>query len=153
MSGRLRFNPFAVEQQPTKADVLEGSQRKKTMLDELEHGPPKTTTIICPGYGGITVYNADTPTEALLRVLDQLVKHQRMVDDTLIAYDVLLAKLASQPVQGFCIRRAEDGWTLAVPSATKREEALLQITQALLELARGPFGATLRAERITPYRE
>lgn len=153
MSSRLRFNPFAVEQQPTKADVLEGTRRKKTVLDELEHGPPKTTTIISPGYGGITVYNADTPTEALLRVLDLLVQHQRVVDATLVEYAVLLAKLPTQPVQGFALRRAEDGWTLAVPSATKREEALLQITQALLELARGPFGATLRAERITPYRE
>ncbi len=152
MSGRLRFNPFAVEQ-PKKADVLEGTRRQKTAVDELEHGPPKTTTIFVPGYGGITVYDADTPTEGLLRVLDVLVQHQALVDETLTAYAVLLAQLPTQPVQGFALRRAEDGWTLAVPAATKREEALLQIVQALLELARGPLGKILRAERITPYRE
>lgn len=152
MSGRLRFNPFAVEQ-PKKADVLEGTRRQKTAVDELEHGPPKTVTIVVPGYGGISVYNADTPTEALLRVLDLFVLHQKMVDATLVDYAVLLAKLPTQPVTGFALRRAEDGWTLAVPAATKREEALLQITQALLELARGPFGGILRAERIVPYRE
>lgn len=153
MSGRLRFNPFAVETPAAKADVLEGARRKKTAIDELEHGPPKTVTVAVPGYGGIKVYNADTPTEALLRVVDVLVQHQAIVDETLVEYAVLLAKLPTQPVAGFCIRRSEDGWTLAVPAATKREEALLQITQALLALARGPFGATLRAERITPFRE
>lgn len=149
---KLRFNPFADAPPPSSADVLEAAPPQRTAMDEIEGGPPPVTLTV-PGYGGITVLGGGTPTEAMLEVLDFLVRHRAAADETLVSYAVLLAQLPQQPTTGFCIRRSTDGWTLAVPAATTRLDAFLQITQALLELARGPLTARMRQAGITPYRE
>jgi hypothetical protein len=89
----------------------------------------------------------------MLHVLDVLVKHYPQVDETLISYDVLLAQFPERPVKGFCVRRASDGWTLAVPAAETRQQAMLQIVQALLALQRTAFRRVMDVEGITPFRE
>ena len=151
MKKRLRINPLAEIPDAPIPGVT--APKPRTAIDELAEGPPQTVAVAVQGYGGVSVYNARTPTEAMLRILDLLVRHRWAVDDTLVEYAVLLVQLPQQPPGGFALRREPDGWTLSVPAATTRDEAMLQVVQALLALARSPFGATLRAEGISPYRE
>ncbi len=151
---RLNFNPFSEDGPPaSRADALEGASREaQTPTDELVEGARRNVTITVPGYGGLTVQGGEDPTLALLHVLDVLVRHRLQVEPVLVEYEVLLAQLPQMPVEGFCVRRSTDGWTLAVPVAETRPQALLQIVQALLALQRTPFASVLRAEGIVPHR-
>lgn len=154
---KLKFNPLAAEE-PKKVsrDYVELSERRSSALDELTSDGRLLTpevTIAVPGYGGITVRSTSVPTEAMLKILDLLVRYRDTADGVLVNYGVLLAELPAPPSEGFCIRRSSDGWALAVPEAQDRNQALLQILQALLVLARGPLSAVFAKERIQPYRE
>jgi hypothetical protein len=152
---RLRFNPFSDQKEPeSKVDAVEGNSKEaQSPLDELENGQRRNVSIAVPGYGGLTVRGGEDPTFAMLHVLDVLVKHYPQVDETLISYDMLLAQFPERPVKGFCVRRASDGWTLAVPAAETRQQAMLQIVQALLALQRTAFRRVMDVEGITPFRE
>lgn len=111
-----------------------------------------TQTLFAPGYGGMRVRHARTPTEALLRVLEFFKRHESALDAILVDHEVLLTHLSHAPRGGFYVQRA-DGWTLVVPSATTREQALTQITQAILAIARSPHVALLKGADITAFRQ
>lgn len=111
-----------------------------------------TQTLFAPGYGGLRVRHARTPTEALLRVLEFFKRHQAALDALLVDYEVLVTHMAHAPQGGFYVQRA-DGWTLVVPSATAREHALAQITQALLAIVRSPHAGLLQGADITVFRQ
>lgn len=154
---KLKFNPLAAEEsKKVSRDYLEAAKKKSSALDELTDTGRLVTpevTIVVPGYGGITLRHTATPTEGMLKVLDVLVEHRDTADDVLVNYGVLLAQLKDPPAEGFCIRRTDDGWALAVPEATERSQALLQILQALLVLSRGPLAKQFAAAHIQPYRD
>ena len=106
-----------------------------------------------PGYGGFIVRKVDTPTAALLNVLNVLAANLAVLEPLALEYEVLVVKLGHPPRNGFYVHRSRDGWTLAVPSATNKEQALLQITQALLAIARSRHAELLSRAHIVPYRE
>jgi hypothetical protein len=105
-----------------------------------------------PAYGGFTVAHAQTPTEGLLKVLDALVTNLKDVDPVLVEYEVLVSQLRRPPQGGFYVYRKADGWALTVPSAETRDQALFQLTQALLALFRGKQRRVLLNAHINPYR-
>ena len=150
---KLNYNPFSDDVPVKNAQAFEGALEEKTAVDELDEGPEKATTIPIPAYGGVVVTGADSGTEAILKILNFLVDHRATLDACLTHYDVILMQLDEFPKDGFCVRRTTDGWTLCVPFATDRTQALLQIVQVLLEVAKGPLSTALRAAQITPYRE
>lgn len=135
------------------AETLSVAPVQRTAVDELEEGPPKTTTLVVPSYGGVRVYAASSSTEAVLGILNFLVERRDPLDALLTQYGLLVEKLKAFPENGFCVRRSDTGWALLVPEAQDRVQALLQIVQVLLEIARGPHAAALRAAGITPYRD
>lgn len=147
-------NPWADEVVPQSDGVtVEQPREMTTVFDEGDHvGAEAVADIKLPGYGGLTVHKAGSPTEAMLKVLDFCVKNRAAVDQTLTDYAILLAQFSDVPAQGFYVRRGWDGWTISVPEANNRDQAFLQIIQALLEISRGPLRAQLSAARITPYR-
>lgn len=150
---RLNYNPFGAPPEPKESTVVDMARERPTTVDRDAGERVTPITIALPGYGGIRVLSGETPTEAMLQVLDFLVKHHPQVDAYLVDYAVLLARFPETPARGFCFRRASDQWTLCVPAATTREHALLQIIQALLEIARGPLRKQMHDAGITPYRE
>ncbi len=148
----LSFNPWAREpaEPPTRPpEPVDPSKPAVTPLAELEaDDAAHTATINIPAFGLITVRGAANATEAVTRILDYLVRNARLVDDTLVAHGVLLARLPTPPEGGFYVHRSTDGWTLSIPGVTNKEQALLQIFQALRELPPVP----LRAAGITVTR-
>jgi hypothetical protein len=155
---KIRFNPLAPEKaaKPASKDYVEATRKKSSAADELTSDGRLVSpeiTIVVPNYGGITVRFVDTPTEGMLKVLDLLVRYRDTADGVLVNYGVLLAQLKEPPVEGFCLRRGDDGWSIAVPEAQDRSQALLQILQALLVLSRGPLANVFAKEHIQPYRD
>lgn len=105
--------------------------------DEDADGNPLTPpeyTLRVKGYGGVTVRRADTPTTAFLGILAMCEKHLPAWDPVLTRFGVLVAPLREAPKIAHYVRRTGDGMTLAVPDAMSREDALLHIVQALIEL-------------------
>lgn len=147
-------NPWAAEAPPKSVGVTqEAPPEPRTVFEDNADGtPPPVAHVQLGTYGGVTVVGAHSATEAMVHVLDFLVEHLRQVDATLVEYAVLLTRLPELPAQGFYVRRGYDGWTLAVPDAQSRDQALLQIVQALIEISRGPLKKELSAAGITPYR-
>ena len=95
---------------------------------------PPAYTVRVPGYGGFIVQRADDPTSAMLGVLLLCEANLAKWDPVLTRFGVLVARLDTQPAVSFYVRRTRDGMTLAIPDARTRPEALMQLTQALLEL-------------------
>lgn len=94
--------------------------------------PPEHTLRVA-GYGGVTVRRADNPTSAFLGILAMCEKFPAW-EPVLTRFGVLVARLEKPPAIAHYVRRTTDGMTLAVPDARDRNEALLLIVQALLEL-------------------
>jgi len=146
-------NPWASEEAPKSVGIEAEAPREPTVFEVGDAvGDVPTADVRLGTYGGVGVRNASTPTEALLAVLSFLVTHYAVVDPVLTEYAVLLAKFDAVPAQGFYIRRSSDGWTLSVPDAKDRDQALLQIVQALLVISRGPLRRPLADAGIRPYR-
>lgn len=119
--------------------------------DDLQD--PKHATIELKGYGGITVDGVDELTHAASQVLQFCIDHQATIDDTLLQYGVLVAKVpVTRTTTKFYVQR-KDGWMLAVPDANSRDEGCLQLIQAMLEIYRLPkMKKTMRKYRIRPYK-
>lgn len=148
------INPWAVDP-PTKAegDVVDAPRPPPAYDDPSSlPGRPPVADVRVPGYGGLRVVEATTATEAVLKVMDFFFKHRATVDPVLVEYGVLFAQLSAVPAQGFYVQRGWDKWTLSVPEAQTRDQAILQIIQALLELERGPLRAAMHQEGVQPYR-
>ena len=112
---------------------------------------PPEYTLRVPRYGGITVKRASDATGAFLGILALCEKHLPAWDSTLTRFGVLVAQLDENPKIAFFVRRTRDGGTIAVPDARTKEEALLQIVQALLEL-QVRHRALLEAGGVTVFR-
>lgn len=153
---KLKFqNPWDTTPAPEPSAEGMGAdapRKPRTAIDELDAPPPRTMKIEAKGYGGFTVRNVDTRTDAVLAVLDWCIPRLAAIDEVLTQYGIAVTQLAERPVQGFFVRRGWDGWTLIIPEVRSSEEGLLQLTQALLELARGPHGKALQDHGIIPYR-
>lgn len=113
--------------------------------------PPASIALIAPGYGGIRVQNASTPTEGVLRLMAWCQQHASEVEATLVAYGILLAVFPDPISTSVTHVRREDGLTLAFPDLTS-SQAFTQLTQAFLAFERGPLRDALREAAITPYR-
>lgn len=139
----LTFNPWAREPAapPTRPpEPVDPSKPAVTPLAELEaDDAARVATINIPSFGLITVRGAANNTEAVTRILDYLVRNERLVDPTLVEYGVLLVRLPAPPEGGFYVHRSTDGWTLSIPGVTTKEQALLQIFQALRALQQPPL--------------
>jgi len=88
-----------------------------------------------PQYGGISVRGTDNPQEAAKRILEFCIKYVKNIEATLLQYGILVVRLdLNKPFETpFAIRRS-DGWVLAIPEVTTREQGLLQLVQAFLAL-------------------
>jgi len=93
----------------------------------------RSATLELKGYGGITVEGFDTLTEAAAHILAFCIQHLPVIEDRLISYGVLVAKLDAPAKAQFYVQR-KDGWTLALPEARDRDEGLLSLIQALSHL-------------------
>ena len=88
-----------------------------------------------PQYGGINVRGTDNTQEAAKRILEFCIKYIKNIEATLLQYGILVVRLKpNEPIEAtFAIRRS-DGWLLAIPDVTTREQGLLQLVQAFLAL-------------------
>lgn len=121
---------------PAERRDIAGRAAPLVQDDEDADGNPiryAAHTLRVPGYGGLTVKPASDATSAFLGVLALCEKHPEW-DPVLTRYGVLVAKLEALPKVAFYVQRSRDGMTLALPDARSRQEALLQLVQALLEL-------------------
>ena len=113
-------------------------QASEEELANADISNPAFATITLPGYGGITLYGSDDPQVLVQRLLEFCVLHRKQIDSILTQYGILVVHLAlSRPPTPFFIQRG-DGWTLTVPGATTRNEGLLQLIQALLDISQRP---------------
>ncbi len=147
----LRVNPWARDEDASQpAPPPPANEPPAPSYAELAasaDGPVPEVTLLVPQYGSLTVKGASDRTEAMLRVLNYLTKRPSAFEDILATYGVLLAKIPKMPEGGFFIRKS-DHWTLGVPEAMTREQALFQIHQALAALPQAP----LKAEGIVVSR-
>ncbi len=114
----------------------------------------KYATILLQGYGGITVDGVTEPTHAALRVLEFCVDHRREIEPYLVEYGVIVVKMerVKTPDIKFYIQRA-DGWLLAIPGATTRDDGCAQLIQAMLRIQVNPaLKKKLVEYHIRPYK-
>jgi hypothetical protein len=135
----LRAEHAAKDAALAKADRRDLNGRPAPLEQEDEDADgnplrPPEYTLRVKGYGGVTVQRADSPTTAFLGILAMCERHLPAWDPVLTRFGVLVAPLAEAPKIAHYVRRTGDGMTLAVPDAQSREDALLHIVQALIEL-------------------
>ena len=160
MSLKKRFhNPWAEEAPPAVnnlgMDVPAPTMKEHTRVfeeAEAEGKPLPRATFEVPPYGGVSVLGAGNPTEAILKLIDLFVVQRYAAEPVLTEYGIALLQLRVAPQAGFYVRRGQDGWTLAVPAAETREQALVQIIQACLDLGRNALRGQFALHHITPYR-
>lgn len=112
-------------------------------------------SVALPNYGGITVGGTNNSQELGRRLLEFCVVNQKIVEPYLLQYGIVVVKLGIGIKLNtlFYIQRS-DGWTLAVPEVSSREQGLLQLIQAFLELANNPSTQALLAKaNIRPYKQ
>jgi hypothetical protein len=163
-AGKLKFNPWAQKgprdvEAPVRPQTVEtstgvtlGTNRGAAEKDVEREAPAPRVDIQVKPYGGIIVEGATTPTEGMSLFLDWCMRRPASVEPTLTDAAVLMIELETVPSNGFYIRRP-DGWTLCVPHAQNRDQALVQIVQAVLALSANPlFATSLKNAGISAYR-
>jgi len=104
-------------------------------------------------YGGLCLLGGKTGTDVLLKLLDFCVDHLKRVDDVLANYGVVVAQLDHEPRKLLFYLQREDGWTLAVPEAVSRDNASVQLIQAVLTLQNDSTLKTLLTKyKLSAYR-
>lgn len=112
-----------------------------------------TKTVEYPNYGGVTLTGA-TDAQAIAKAILQFCVDQRsLIDDILVEYGILVARIQVHlPSMPFHIAR-DDGWTLTIPTAETRGQGLLSLIQCLLAIDElPPMRRALRALGLQPYR-
>jgi len=112
----------------------------------------KSSTIELKNYGGIKVDNVSNATEAAAMILQFCVEFAKQTEPLLLAYGIILVKLTPGKLDTpFYIQRA-DGWTLAIPEVTSREQGCLQLIQAVSRIKKDAFlGPKMDLYHIQPY--
>jgi hypothetical protein len=110
-------------------------------------------TIALKGYGGITIEGVTELKHAAAQLLKFCVDQEKLVDDILVQFGVLLAQMPVGNLKTkFFIQRA-DGWLIAVPEAKTRDEGCLQLIQAMVKIDQSPpLHLLLRKYHIRPYK-
>lgn len=138
--------------------VLEQRKAKAvaSAVEEFEEdiSDPKHATLELKGYGGITVDGVSAPLNAAAQILKFCVENKSKIEQTLLQYGIILVKMSqlAKLTTKFYIQR-DDGWTLAIPDASTRDNGCLQLIQALLEINSDPaMKGSMQHYRIRPYK-
>jgi hypothetical protein len=135
--------------------LVESAKPVPNTPDELEEdiADPKYSTIAVKGYGGITVDGVSTALNAASQILKFCVEKRHIIEPTLLNYGIVVCKMTpGKLTTKFYIKRA-DGWTLAIPDATNRDNGCLQLIQALLEVQTDPaMKREMQLYHIRPYK-
>jgi len=117
---------------------------------------PAVTGVVLdvPQYGGISVRGTDNTQEAAKRILEFCIKYIKNIEATLLQYGILVVRLKpNEPIEATLAIRRSDGWLLAIPDVTTREQGLLQLVQAFLALqAIAAVKPLLETYDIYPYK-
>lgn len=113
----------------------------------------KFSTIDLKGYGAITITGTSEETGAGGRLLDFALANKREIEPIFTQYGIVLAQLATPPVNlRFYVHR-EDGWLLAIPEVTTRDAGCLQLIQAFLHIKTIPaLKKKLEDAKISVYK-
>jgi len=156
-------DPWRAAPKPKAPEKDPGSIFAKPELTRKEGAPPvsrvrddtaavPTATLRLPGYGAITVRYAEDSTEAAVILLEFLQRNLAGAEPTLLHHGVLVTNTALPANALFRIQRP-DGWFLTVPGAHTREQGLLQLIQAFIQLRTLPdFKKKLESAGISAYR-
>jgi hypothetical protein len=146
-----RSAPVPTAPLPSKTVALPSQEP----IDNAESLPVQSVSATLPNYGGITVLGTGNPQELGRRVLEFCVQNAKIVEPYLLQYSIVIVRLplTTKLNTPFYIQRS-DGWTLAVPDVTTKEQGLLQLIQAFLELTQTPNTRTLLEQAgIRPYKQ
>lgn len=85
-------------------------------------------------YGGFTLENGISPTDAILAVLRMCVENTAVLDTVLTEHGIVVARLETPPRKVDFFVQRDDGWTLAIPDAANRSQASIQLINALMSI-------------------
>lgn len=113
----------------------------------------QSVQFVVPNYGGLTVTGTDQSPEAAKRILEFCINHLQKVEPILLQYGIVVLKLGTDEINAkFYIRRS-DGWILAIPQVTTKEQGLLQLVQSFLAMEVVPqLREFLRQYQIKAYK-
>lgn len=118
--------------------------------DDIQHDV--RASVLLKGYGGVALLGTDSPKKVAVQIINCCAEYEPQMGDTLAKYGIVVAQLEEAPDMTMYIRR-RDGWTLCIPDARTREEGLLQLIQALLEIDSDPnLKPYLRKFGLTPFK-
>lgn len=140
----------AARKTPTETPLVDATHEDDIDVDSEGR---KYSTIELKNYGGIVVEGTASTTQAAAQVLKFCVDNHKEIDRIFLDFGVVVTKLEPGYLQApFYIQRS-DGWTLAIPQATSRDQGCLQLIQALLRLkSNASLSRKLTEYRIKPYR-
>lgn len=121
--------------------------------DSDDFSTAKRSAIVLKDYGGISVKGSYDRKQVAIQLIGFCVEHLTKIEDILTQYGILVTQLEPGKLDTPIFIQQEDGWTLTVPFAKDKPQAILQLIQALLEMDSRPALRTLLREyKLQPFK-